>query len=152
MHWEYLKRLIRHKWFTLLECYKLNILWLGLIHDWSKFRPSEWHPYVQSFCGPWEYSNRPQWLVDAFDAAWLYHQRRNKHHWQYWILVQDEDENKILEMPAKYAKEMLADWRGAGRAYDNPDTVSWYQAHKDKMQLHPDTRAWIEQKLGLRKS
>lgn len=147
---KYLKVVLRHKWYTFLECRKLGIVRLGIIHDWSKFRPSEYSPYAKSFHGPWEHNNRPQWLVDAFDAAWLHHQRRNKHHWQYWILVQDDEEDKILPMPDRYRREMLADWRGAGRAYTGKDnTLDWYLERKEKMRaaLHPETRAWIEDQI-----
>jgi hypothetical protein len=44
--------------------------------------------------------------------------------------------------------EMLCDWKGAGRAqgYAN-NTPAWYAKNKDKMQLHPLTRAWIENEL-----
>jgi hypothetical protein len=52
-------------------------------------------------------------------------------------------------MPDKYRREMLADWRGAGRALGKPDTQAWYAANRDKMKLHPETRAWIEQQLGF---
>lgn len=147
-HLQYLKYLIRHKWFVLVECYHSGAPWLGVIHDLSKFSPSEWHPYVLSFYGRWKYSERPTWLVDAFDVAWLHHQKHNKHHWQYWILVQDEDEDKILPIPDKYRREMLADWRGASRAITNKDdTKDWYLNNRHKIKLHPETQAWIESQL-----
>jgi hypothetical protein len=152
VHARYLRSLLRHKWYVFLECCKLGIPWMGIIHDWSKFRPSEWVPYAQSFHGPWKYEDRPEWLVSAFDAAWLHHQNRNKHHWQYWLLVQDDDDNKILPMPDKYRKEMLADWRGAGRAYTGKDnTLEWYSERHEKWvdRLHWDTIVWIEKQIGL---
>lgn len=47
--------------------------------------------------------------------------------------------------------EMLADWFGAGRAYNADWTPleprKWYEKNKDKMILHPDTRAWVEAEL-----
>ena len=46
--------------------------------------------------------------------------------------------------------EMLCDWRGAGKAQGYGDnTDKWYQANKGKMQLHPETRGWVEQQLGV---
>ena len=59
--------------------------------------------------------------------------------------------NKLqpLPMPDRYRREMLADWRGAGRAYGNPDTRKWYEKHKHKIIIHAETRAWIESQLGL---
>ena len=179
MYLRYFRSVLRHKWFVFLECCKLGIPWLGVIHDLSKFLPSEFIPYAR-----WFYDRRlviavepngfkrgdtvrlgnydacyvvvepgatlellPKKAGDAFDVAWLHHQHRNKHHWQRWRLVQGSDPDKILPMPDKYRKEMVADWRGAGLAYKQPDTPAWYQGHRDKMQLHPETRAWIEKEL-----
>ena len=43
-------------------------------------------------------------MVDdgSFDSAWLLHQKRNAHHWQYWVLLEDEGNTKALEMDDKY--------------------------------------------------
>jgi hypothetical protein len=147
-HWGYLKYVLKHKWFVFWECCKAGIPWRGLVHDLSKFSPSEWPSYVSSFFGPWKYRDRPAWLVDAFDLAWLHHQKRNKHHWQYWVLIQDEDEEKILPMPLVYRKEMLADWRGAGKAITGSDnTPEWYSEKAPGMKLHPETVEWMRGQL-----
>ena len=89
----------------------------------------------------------------AFDGAWNHHQKRNKHHWQRWLLTLDSarTDGKLfpVPMPDRYRREMLADWRGAGRAYGNPNTAEWYMKNRDQMQLHPQTREWVEAELGL---
>lgn len=54
-----------------------------------------------------------------------------------------------LPMPDKYRREMLADWRGAGMAQGKPDTTAWYKENRDKIILHPETREWVEEELGL---
>lgn len=155
-HLSYLRYVIKHKWYVFLECCRLGIPWLGIIHDWSKFRPSEWIPYVHAFYNPDGTFRHvrdetgyydPHNISADFDRAWLYHQHRNRHHWQYWHLVQDEDEEKTLSIPDRYRREMLADWRGAGRALGNPDTRAWYEKNRHKIQLHPATRQWIEAQL-----
>ena len=157
-HRAYLRYVIKHKWFVFIECCKLGIPWLGIIHDWSKFLPSEWFPYVRSFYYPDGTSRHvrdetgyynPHSIGAEFDRAWLHHQHWNKHHWQYWTLVQDEDDDKLLPMPDKYRREMLADWHGAGRAITGKiNTRYWYERNVDKIQLHPDTLIWIEGRLG----
>ena len=153
---KYLWYVIRHKWYTFIECCKLGIPWLGIIHDWSKLLPSEFIAYANFFHGSRAVKKRdktgyykPTDTGDsAFDFAWLLHQKRNRHHWQWWILPEDEDGVKVLAMHDKYRREMLADWRGAGRAQGTPDTAAWYQANGNKLQLHPDTRYWIEEELA----
>jgi len=167
MHLKYLISQIRHKWFVFLECCKLGIPWLGIIHDVSKFLPSEWWGYARYF-----YGDYPAWaglgawgksyytgptkesVTKGFDVAWLHHQHRNRHHWQRWLLMLDSarSDGKLipLSMPDRYRREMLADWRGAGRAYGNPDTASWYLEHRGEIMLHPETERWINEQLGLK--
>jgi len=155
----------RHKWFVFVECCRLGIPWLGIVHDLSKFLPSEWLPYARYFYGKWpteEEADRQfpfgtvltkEKVAAQFDVAWLHHQHRNKHHWLRWLLTLDSarSDGKLfpVAMPDRYRREMLADWRGAGRAYGTPDTRFWYLVNRDKMQLHPETRAWVEEQLGI---
>jgi hypothetical protein len=175
-HWKYLKYVLRHKWFVLLECSKLGVpLWIALLHDWDKFMPDEWSAYVHTFYAP---DGSKQYVESVASArARMKHQHRNKHHWQYWlnagttplpstnILVGDRGTVSIITgdtmnewhgeitvrepMPDVYRREMLADWRGAGQALGLPDIGSWYVETKDKIYLHPETREWIEGELGI---
>jgi hypothetical protein len=161
----YLKYVLRHKWFVSIECFKRGIIWRGLLHDLSKFRPSEFIPYAKYFYGPkgenlqaqrrdkTGYYKPTDTGDEAFDWAWLLHQKRNKHHWQYWILPTDNEGVKILPIDYEYIVEMVNDWVGAGKAQgyfspkDQPmqETIKWYDKNKDKMQLHPESRKQIEQ-------
>ena len=153
---KYLSYVLRHKWYVFIECCKLGIPWVGITHDLSKFRPSEWFPYANYFGGNIKKGRdgtgyyKPTDTGDkAFDFAWLLHQKRNKHHWQWWILPEDGGGIKILPMTDKYRKEMLADWKGAGKAQGTPNCKKWYLTNKNKMQLHPETRRWIEEQLKI---
>ena len=149
MYLNFLWSLLRHKWFVFVECCRLGIPWLGVIHDWTKFSPSEFIPYAR-----WFYGGQREDKA-AFDVAWLHHQKRNRHHWQYWLLVNDDghyitdpySKYWTMSMPDRYRREMLADWRGAGRSYGNPDTTAWYKANRRNIILHFETRAWVEAEL-----
>ena len=141
------KYLMKHKWYVFLA--GLNIgapIWNLIIHDWSKFTKSEWSAYVHAFYT--KQGNKQYKPNDAFDRAWNHHQKINPHHWQYWILLEDEGATKLLEIPDKYRREMLADWIGAGRAINGRIEVrEWYYKNKYKIQLHENTRLWIEEML-----
>lgn len=51
-HFRYLSYVLRHKWFVLRAGLRVRApLWRLLIHDWSKFTPAEWGPYVANFYG-----------------------------------------------------------------------------------------------------
>lgn len=142
---QYLFYLLKHKYYVARECWKLGLIWQGIIHDWQKFLPCEWIPYAQTFYGTGE--DHP-----GFNAAWLHHQHYGPHHWQHWLLHEDSGKTITLEMPWKYCQEMLADWRGMSFTLfgaDNGRTTAWYLANRKLIRLHPNTRLWIEGQLGL---
>lgn len=103
----YLRYLLRHKWYVFVAGRRTGApLWRLLVHDLSKLRPSEWGAYVEKFYGPSAEKRKELRRTDllvlgrsltasqeevdaAFDRAWLLHQRRNAHHWQFWLLVDD---------------------------------------------------------------
>lgn len=150
-HLRYLKYVLRHKYYVYQGCRVLGVSrWQALIHDWHKFTPGEWMPYVRFFYGPKPPTMNEKGYIhktgqdEAFDRAWLSHQHRGKHHWQHWLLRQGDGQLKALEMPAMFAAEMVADWYGAGSAQGKPDIQAWYDANKDNIQLHPRTRNLVE--------
>ena len=150
-HGRYASYVVRHKWFVLVAGLRVRApLWRLLIHDWSKLLPCEWGPYVRSFYGP---QPRTDEVKAAFDAAWLHHQHANPHHWQHWVLREDNGDTKILRMPEKLVREMVADWMGAGRAITGRwDVVGWYAQNRSKILLHDDTRARVDALTGYSES
>lgn len=57
-----------------------------------------------------------------FKKAWLHHQKKNKHHWQYWLKRVNE-ELVPSEMPLNYIKEMLADWNAMSRKFQDKNNI-----------------------------
>lgn len=147
-YWAYLKALLRHKYFVFVEGRKLDLGIIRLlIHDWDKFGPQMFIAYA---CAFYAADGSKQYVeTEAFDRTWNRHQKVSKHHWQAWVLMEDSGAVKVLKMPELDMREMLADWRGAGRAYGNPDTAGWYEKTKHARKLHPETQAWIEQQIGV---
>lgn len=131
---KYFGYIVRHKFYVFLFCVHFGVPFRGLLHDLSKFLPSEWAPYNNYFYKVGKNEC-------AFNRAWLLHQKRNPHHWQYWVLLNDDGSVVAQEMPEKYVREMVADWCGAGLAISGKLEVwSWYEMNKNKMILHDDTR------------
>ena len=150
----YSSYVIRHRWFVMIECFKRGLIWRGLTHDLSKFRPSEFFPYMNHFGGGIKTGRNATGYYKAgesgdlpFDRAWLGHQQKNDHHWQHHCLVQDTDPFTVFEMPIRARKEMLCDWIGAGRAQGTPDVKLWYKTNGHRMILGPETRQWVEDQL-----
>lgn len=147
-HLRYLGYVARHKAFVAIAGLKTGApIHRLLIHDWSKLTPAEWTPYVRSFYGS---QPRSQEVSDAFDVAWLHHQHANAHHWQHWLLVEDDGPRIALVMPEALVREMVADWMGAGRAITGKwDVVTWYAKNRHKIVLHPKSRVLAETLLGV---
>lgn len=144
-HLRYAGYVARHKWFVFRAGLKTKApLWRLVIHDWSKMSRAEWGPYVRYF-----YTDDPVQLY--FDRAWLHHQHRNPHHWQHWLLREDDGDLKTLPMPEGLVREMVADWMGAGRAITGKWSADeWYlNGASAKMKLHPATRTLAEALLGV---
>ena len=115
-------------------------------HDHSKWGTSEYDQYDKYFYG----GNRSYQVVLNFNYAWLHHQHRNPHHWQYWVLVNDDPEEgmKALPMPMRYIYEMIADWWTFSWKNGNLfEIFNWYDAHKDYIILTPSTRLIVENLL-----
>lgn len=145
-HWQYLKYVLRHKWFVFLAGLGKIPLWMLILHDWDKFLPSMWFPYSRTFYAA---DGTSQYKPDdsGMSRAWNDHQKRNKHHWQYWLITWDSGKTEALLMPDVYRREMIADWVGAGRAQGKPKTWEWYEVAKHCMILHPNTRSEVEKAM-----
>ena len=137
---KYLWLTLKHKWFVLLAGRKTGApLWRLLIHDWTKFLPCELPHYQRQFFGK---ADNPS----GFIQCWVHHQNSNPHHWEYWIPRTGHNrcdppfpDNKPIDMPMWAVREMVADWLGAGRAYEGkwPDMQNWQwlQNNISKMRL-----------------
>lgn len=108
-------------------------------HDFSKTEENEYKAYDDYFYS----GNRSYAVVQNFKKAWLDHIHCNPHHWQYWILINDDCEEGIvaLEMPYKYVVEMICDWWSfSWRKGDLKEMFTWYNERKHYMKLNNKTR------------
>ncbi len=116
-------------------------------HDASKTDPDEYDAYDAYFYG----GNRSYKVVQDFNMAWLKHIHRNPHHWQHWVLINDDpgEGMVILDMPYNYVIEMICDWWAfSWRSGNLHEIFNWYDKHKDYMKLSDRTRAVVENILG----
>lgn len=97
-HWRYLQYVLKHKWFVFFECLRFRVpLWRALAHDWDKFLPFMWQAYAETFYAP---DGTSQYVPSpAFAYAWMRHQHRNKHHWQFWLHVNIPSHNCSIPLP-----------------------------------------------------
>lgn len=136
---------LKHKWFVFCAGIKIKVpIWRLLIHDWSKFLPSELPHYNRQFFGN---ADDPE----GFISCWVKHQNRNPHHWEYWIPRTGHNrcsvpypDNQPIVMPEVAVREMVADWLGAEKAYNGkyPDVNNWtwLKDNRKRIRLHPETQ------------
>lgn len=116
-------------------------------HDYSKTDPAEYDAYDKYFYG----GNRSYAVVQNFRKAWLRHIHMNPHHWQHWILHNDDpgEGMVVMDMPYLYIIEMICDWWAFSHAKgDLTEIFAWYDEHKDYMKLSDTTRKIVEDILG----
>ena len=133
------------------ECYKLlsgkelRNCKGAITHDSSKYSNEEYKAYDEFFypSDGSKVGEDPK-RKEAFQYAWLHHQNTNPHHWQFWVLINDEEGIKALEMPLDYIYEMVADWGAFAYIQKNGHHLKeWYEKNKDKMILHDLTRSVV---------
>ncbi len=139
----------KHKFYVFIEGLRLNVsIWRLIIHDWSKFMPDELPHYGKQFFGT---KDDP----GGFINCWVRHQNRHPHHWEYWIPRTGHNrceppykDNEPIPMPMWAVKEMIADWLGAGWAYEgkrvDAENWNWFNNNYSKMRLHEITKDRIE--------
>lgn len=132
------------------EIIKLNIYNVDYInqfknHDLSKYYVEEYYAYDSYFYG----GNRSYDCVNNFNLAWLGHIHKNPHHWQHWVLINDDEGTIALDMPYNYIIEMICDWWSfswkSGNLYEIFD---WYDTHKNAMIMSDKTKNTVESILN----
>ena len=110
-------------------------------HDKSKYSKEEYDAYGEYF-----YGDKNE---DEFNKAWLHHQHNNPHHWQYWVLKEDDSKDSIaLMMPEEYVQEMICDWLSFSIKQGNLNEIhKWYNENKSKQILHKKTKELVEEYL-----
>ncbi len=149
----HLSTIIKHKHYVRQACFKMGLYKQGLTHDLSKFSPTEFWAGVKYFDGthsPTQDERRDL----GYSAAWLHHQGRNKHHFEYWIdyTGKSRGEKAPVPMPLKYVAEMVADRYAACRtyykeAYTKADSLNYFLRSKPQIAMHEDTKALLEKIL-----
>ena len=152
--WKHLKTINHHKRLVMKYCFRLGMYKQGLLHDLSKYSPTEFlvgAKYYQGNRSP----NNAEREDKGYTSAWLHHKGRNKHHLEYWIDYGLNGEGMIgMKMPVKYVVEMFCDRIAASRNY-NPDTytdempLNYYLKGRAKTVLHPESAELLERLLRM---
>lgn len=138
-------------------CFKLGIYRQGLMHDLSKYSPSEFIPGVKYYQDGHRSPNNAQREDEGVSKAWLHHKGRNKHHFEYWIDYDVDGSRTVLagmKMPVKYVAEMFCDRIAASRIYNkekykDSDPLDYYIKGLGHYIMHPEIDALLHKLLQM---
>ena len=147
------KTITAHKLRVMRYCFQVGLYRQGLLHDLSKYGPTEFWVGVRYYQGDHS-PNEAERLERGYSSAWLHHKGRNKHHLEYWIDYAPELGFRMggMEMPVKYVVEMFCDRVAAcqiyqGTRYTDASPWNYYAKSLDHYIIHPSTQALLEKLL-----
>ena len=142
----------RHKVFS--HAVKAGIPFRGLIHDLSKYSPTEFITGIKYYKGT-RSPNDGERAAYGYSKAWMHHKGRNKHHFEYWTDY-NTVEKKVMpvKMPRKYVVEMFCDRVAASKIYRKEKYTDSYPLEyflngADRRSIHPETSEEIETMLRI---
>ena len=151
----------KHKNLVMVGCFKIGLYKQGLLHDLSKYTPTEFFvgcKYYKGYMSP----NNAERVDKGYSSAWLHHKGRNKHHLEYWIdydITKDENSREHsgmcgMKMPVKYVCEMFIDRVSASKNYQkekytDSSALEYYEHGRNVHILHKDTKRMLELLLHM---
>lgn len=143
----HLKTVMTHKKEVAKLCFTAGIPWQGIVHDLSKFSPTEVLESAKYYSG----TRSPIVLCkekNGYSMAWFHHRGRNPHHPEYWVDRLSEGGIPV-PMPYKYNLEMVCDMIAASMAYNGKDFMSdkplrfWTDVSSPTTNMHDNSRTFV---------
>ena len=147
--WKHFKTITTHKILVMDGCFKVGLYKQGLLHDLSKYSPTEFLIGVRHYQGT-RSPNAGEREEKGYSEAWMHHKGRNKHHYEYWTdLSMETKRYESVPMPRNYLVEMVMDRRAAcivyqGKNYTDASALEYYMASRERKLMHPTTQRELE--------
>ena len=150
---EHLRTINHHKIQVMKNCFKVGLYKQGVLHDLSKYTPTEFIVGCKFYQGTRSPNNAEREIL-GYSSAWLHHKGRNKHHLEYWIDYKGGEDSGLggMRMPDKYVVEMFMDRIAAskvymGKSYNDKSPLTYYKM--GKVILHDEVRELLERMLSM---
>lgn len=148
------RTITRHRHKVIAHCAKAGIFWQGLLHDLSKYSPTEFLQGVKYYQGT-RSPNEGEREAYGYSLAWMHHKGRNKHHFEYWTDYYPPTKTvQPVKMPLRYVAEMFCDRVAAGKIYQGDkytdrSPLEYFLGAKSRRIIHPETSELIESLLTM---
>ncbi len=157
--WKHFRTVSKHRRLVRRNCFRVGLYWQGLVHDLSKYSPTEFRVGIKYYQGDRSPNNAEREDI-GYSTAWMHHKGRNRHHYEYWIDYntrgRDPDQPIMIpvEMPDRYLAEMIMDRIAASRvyrgdAYRDDDPLKYLQQGIERVPMHPETLRKLEYYLTM---
>ncbi len=153
--WQHFKTITYHKYLVAKGCFQVGLYKQGILHDMSKYSPTEFLVGMKYFQGNRSPNNAEREAI-GYSSAWLHHKGRNKHHYEYWqdYSVVNRGALTPVPMPDKYFVEMIMDRIAASKVYEgnkytDASAYKYFEKGMDNKSIHPDTAKKLEYVLRM---
>lgn len=142
----------KHRFLVFINCCKCGIPFRGLVHDLSKYSPSEFWVSARNYLGTRSPIANERKEEYGYSKAFIHHTRRNRHHYEYWVDVTTGD-IVLIPMPYKYALECCCDMISASMTYNKGHynrglPLEFFLRTEERSLMHPATKEFIRSFLS----
>ena len=143
-----------HRHQVIRHCFRAGIPWRGLMHDLSKYTWTEFGEGARYWQGTRSPNERAR-EIHGHSRAWLHHQGRNRHHFEYWMDYNMVSHRKEpVKMPFIFVLEMFCDRVAAskiyqGKKYNDQHPLAYFSRAKATRVIHPATSDLLESWLVM---
>lgn len=152
------KTITKHRHKVMVHCFKAGIFRQGLLHDLSKYCPTEFISGVKNYTDGKRSPNETERHNFGYSKAWLHHKGVNRHHFEYWTDY-NPIERKVMpvKMPFNYVLEMFCDRVAAskiyqGKNYTDSHPYEYFMRGKPNRFIHKVTSDTLENLLIMLKN
>lgn len=144
----------RHRHKVIANCFRAGIPFRGLLHDLSKYSPTEFIAGARHYQGT-RSPNEGEREMYGYSKAWMHHKGRNRHHFEFWTDYNTKTKELMaIEMPQKFLIEMFCDRVAAskiynGKNYTDADPLNYFLRAKKVRFMHRKTSDELELLLTM---
>lgn len=152
--WKHFYTITRHRHLVMRHCFRAGLIRQGLLHDMSKYTPTEFLAGVRYYQGTRSPNEREREVV-GYSRAWMHHKGRNRHHFEYWTdYIPHQHGLQPIQMPKRYVAEMFCDRVAAckvymGDRYNDQAPLAYFLKPKATRRIHPATSDLLEHFLTV---
>lgn len=142
----------KHRFHVFINCTRCGFLWRGLVHDLSKYSPTEFITSAKYYQGTRTPIHAERLDNEYYSHAFVHHTAKNRHHYEYW--VDFFRHNLVLSpIPYPFAVEYCCDVISASQVYNGKNfnrslPLDYFQKAKHMALMHPATIAFVIEVLS----